>query len=252
MGEKTGKHGSWLPALIIGVCVVISAFALAFGLSNFKSSESHTIAATGSASEDFESDLIIWRGSFKVHADTAKIAYDAIKKDAEAVKKYLFSNGLKEEEVVFNSVDISQSWRDMYDLEGNYLGQEENGYDLYQSVVITSNNLDQVEMISRDISSLLDSGIEFTSNSPEYYCTTLDDVKLDLIDKASKNARDRIDIIASNSDANVGKLLNSNLGVFQITAKNSGTGEYSYDGAFDTSSRWKTASITVRLTYDLK
>ena len=43
--------------------------------------------------------------------------------------------------------------------------------------------------------------------------------------------------------------LSANLGVFQITAKNSGSGEYSYDGAFDTSSRYKNAMITVRLNY---
>jgi hypothetical protein len=58
--------------------------------------------------------------------------------------------------------------------------------------------------------------------------------------------------MAQNSGARIGKLRNSSLGVFQITAKNSGTGSYSYDGAFDTSSRSKTASITVRLEYDLK
>ncbi len=109
-----------------------------------------------------------------------------------------------------------------------------------------------MEKISRDISSLLDSGVEFTSWSPEYYYTQLDDLKLDLIDRASKNARARIDIIAENSGAKVGKLVKSNLGVFQITARNSGTGDYSYEGAFDTSSREKTATITVRLEYDLK
>ena len=107
-------------------------------------------------------------------------------------------------------------------------------------------------MISRDISSLLDDGIELTSGSPEYYYSDLDALKLDLIDKASENARDRIEIIAKNADADLGKLKNSSLGVFQITAKNSGTGSYSYDGAFDSSSRYKTATITVRLEYDLK
>ncbi|MCR4832024.1 MAG: SIMPL domain-containing protein, partial [Butyrivibrio sp.] len=88
--------------------------------------------------------------------------------------------------------------------------------------------------------------------SPEYYYTALDELKLDLIDKASVNAKDRIDIIAKNSGASLGKLKNSSLGVFQITAQNTGTSSYSYDGAFDTSSRYKTATITVRLEYDLK
>nr|MCR4798819.1 SIMPL domain-containing protein [Lachnospiraceae bacterium] len=115
-----------------------------------------------------------------------------------------------------------------------------------------SSNMSQVEKISRNISSLLDKGVELSSDSPEYYYSDLDALKLDLIDKASANAKERIDIIAKNSGAKLGKLQNSSLGVFQITAQNTGTSSYSYEGAFDTTSRNKTATITVRLEYDLK
>ena len=165
---------------------------------------------------------------------------------------YLLDNDLSEDEIVFNSVDITQNYKENYDDNGNYIGSEPNGYTLTQSVIITSNNVEIVEKISRDISSLLDSGVELTSGSPEYYYSDLDALKLSLIDKASENARERIEIVANNAGAKVGKLKNSNLGVFQITAKNSGTGSYSYDGAFDNTSRYKTATITVRLEYDLK
>ncbi len=165
---------------------------------------------------------------------------------------YLLENDLEEDEIVFNSVDITKNYKDNYDDNGNYVGSEPNGYTLTQSVVITSNNVENVEMISKEISSLLDEGVELTSGSPEYYYSDLDALKLDLIDMASKNAKDRIDIIAGNAGTSIGKLKNSSLGVFQITAKNSGTGSYSYDGAFDNTSRNKTASITVRLEYDLK
>lgn len=246
------KKNSWLTALIIGACVVCACVALAFGLSHFRSESTHVISATGSASVDFEADTIIWRGSFSTTAVTSRQAYSKIKSDADLVRHYLADNGLSGSEVVFNSVDISRTYEDRYDDNGNYIGSFETGYQLTQSVVVSSSNLDAVELISRDISSLLDEGVELTSGSPEYYYSDLDALKLDLIDKASLNAKERIDIIARNSGAVPGKLNNSSLGVFQITAKNSGTGSYSYDGAFDTSSRFKTATITVRLEYGLK
>ena len=74
-------------------------------------------------------------------------------------------------------------------------------------------------------------------------------MKLELIEKATDNAKQRIDIMAAGTGSKTGQMLSANLGVFQITAKNSGSGEYSYDGAFDTSSRYKTAMITVKLNY---
>ena len=246
------KKNSPVNALIIGLCIVVSCVSLAIGLAHFRSESSHVITATGSASVDFEADIIIWRGSFSAVAYTSQDAYSKIKQDADLVKKYLTSNGVTEEEIVFNSVDISRTYRDVYDVNGNYVGSEADGYQLTQDVTVSSSNLDNIEKISRDISSLLDQGVELSSGAPEYYYSDLDALKLDLIDKASINAKDRIDIVAKNSGAKLGKLKNSSLGVFQITAKNSGTSSYSYDGAFDTSSRYKTATITVKLEYDLK
>ncbi|MCR4757287.1 MAG: SIMPL domain-containing protein [Butyrivibrio sp.] len=246
------KKNSPVNALIIGLCIVVSCVSLAIGLAHFRSESSHVITATGSASVDFEADIIIWRGSFSAVAYTSQDAYSKIKKDAELVKNYLTSNGVTDEEIVFNSVDISRTYRDIYDVNGNYVGSEADGYQLTQDVTVSSSNLDNIEKVSRDISSLLDQGVELSSGAPEYYYSDLDALKLDLIDKASINAKDRIDIVAKNSGAKLGKLKNSSLGVFQITAKNSGTSSYSYDGAFDTSSRYKTATITVKLEYDLR
>ena len=171
------------------------------------------------------------------------------KNDAEMVRNYLLESGVTEDELVFSSVDISQRYRTEFDENGNYVGEYRDGYDLYQSLTVTSNDIDKVELVSRDITKLIESGVQFASYSPEYYCTTLDEVKLDLIQKATDNAKQRIDIMAAGSGSSVGQLLSANLGVFQITAKNSGSGEYSYDGAFDISSRYKTAMITVRLNY---
>ena len=246
------KKNSPVNALIIGLCIVVSCVSLAIGLAHFRSESSHVITATGSASVDFEADIIIWRGSFSAVAYTSQDAYSKIKQDAELVKNYLTSNGVTDEEIVFNSVDISRTYRDVYDANGNYVGSEPDGYQLTQDVTVSSSNLDNIEKVSRDISSLLDQGVELSSGAPEYYYSDLDALKLDLIDKASINAKDRIDIVAKNSGAKLGKLKNSSLGVFQITAKNSGTSSYSYDGAFDTTSRYKTATITVKLEYDLR
>ena len=246
-----GPHTA-VSALIIGICAMLSCAILAFGFVSYKNSGAHSISATGSASVDFSSDLAVWRGSFTANGTTSKEAYAQIKSDASMVKKYLDDNGLTDKEYVFNSVDISQTYEDQYDDNGNVIASVPTGYSLTQNVVITSKNLDTVDKISRDISSLLDSGVEFTSQAPEYYCTTLDDVKLDLIDKATQNAKQRVDIMASDTGSKTGKLIESHLGVFQITAKNSGTSDFSYDGNFDTSSRDKTATITVSLKYSVK
>ncbi|NLG03318.1 MAG: SIMPL domain-containing protein [Clostridia bacterium] len=247
-----GKNTA-VTAAIIGVSLIICTIIMMISLISYKKqSNSNGITATGSASCDFESDLIVWRGSFSAYGETTTSAYNTIKRDAEKIKEYLVDNGISEEEMVFSSVNISKHFISNYNDEGNYVGDEQDGYDLYQNVIITSTDIDKVEKISRDITALIQSGVEFTSESPEYYYTKLDELKLSLIEDATANAKERIDIMADASGSRIGTLVNANLGIFQITAQNSASEDYSYGGTFNTSSRYKTATITVKLNYTSK
>lgn len=239
-------------AIVFGICIVAAAFFMFLGLKNFRSGTEHTIAATGSASVNFESDLVVWRGYFTAHADSAEDAYQQLTMDAESIRSFLRDNGIDDSDVSLSSVRINHATRDVYDENGNYRGWEYNGYDLSQTVTVTSTDLNAVEKVSTDISSLLSSGIQLSSDAPEYYFTKIDDLKLQLIEKATENSKKRVDIIADKSGAKLGKLIQSNLGVFQITAMNTGTSSYSYDGCVDTTSRMKTATITVKLTYAIR
>lgn len=253
--DKKNRNG--ITAIVIAIIAAATViFSVTVSTGRFveykKTAASGGLSATGSASCNFESDLIVWRGGFTASSMNMKDAYGIIKDDAELVRKYLSDNGIANDEMVFSSVDIKQRYQSVYDEHGNYLEETPNGYDLYQTVSVTSTDIDKVETISRDITNLIESGVEFTSNSPEYYYTKLDEVKLELIEKATSNAKQRIDIMAAGSGCEPGELLTASLGVFQITAQNSGSGEYTYDGAFDTRSRFKTANITVRLNYAVK
>ena len=238
-----------LIALIAGICAIICVSIFTGNMVDYKKSTvGGGLNATGSANCDFEADLIVWRGSFSGQGATTQDAYRSIKKDAELVRKYLVDSGVTEEEMVFSSVSINARWESEYNENGDRIRDYIDGYDLYQNVSITSADIDKIENISRDISGLIESGVQFASEEPEYYYTKLDELKLQLIEEATQNAKDRIDLMAQGTGSTVGELSCANLGVFQITAQNSNT-EYSYGGYFDTSSRNKTASITVRLNY---
>ena len=152
-----------LIALIAGISAIICVSIFIQGIVSYKKTGGGSgITATGSASCDFESDLIVWRGSFSVHGSTPKEAYEVIKKDAELVRQYLAENKVGEDEMVFSSVSIYQNYTSRYDDEGKYLGEEPDGYDLTQSLTVSSYDVDKVENISRDITKLIESGVEFT------------------------------------------------------------------------------------------
>ncbi|MDR2480889.1 MAG: SIMPL domain-containing protein [Spirochaetaceae bacterium] len=242
----------YVKTLIVCVSVVICVLIFSANLISFKTAQNNYITVTGSATKSFTSDLIVWRGSFSKEAKTSKDAYDQLKNNAFAVKSYLIKNNINENEIIFSSIRIQENYHHEYNYEGRLTNTIFTGYTLTQSVKIESNDVDKIEQISRDITELIDLGVEFLSMAPEYYYTKLDELKLNLIVEATENSRIRAETIAKEAGAKITKLKSANLGVFQIIAENSPPDSYSSGGAFDIFSKNKTAFITTKLEYLLK
>ncbi len=234
-------------AIALGLSLII-AFWIAGGAFKYKSKSTETIVVTGLAEKDFISDLIVWNGSYSRKAMDLKSAYAAVKVDESAIRQYLKGKGIGDNEMVFSSVVINKEFDTRSDENGRQLGQQFSGYNLTQTVKVESKNVDKIDKIAREVTELIELGIEFNSQPPLFYNTKLADVKMDLLARASADAKLRAEAIAKNSGSSLGKLRKASMGVFQITGKNSNE-DYSYGGSFNTSSRNKTGSITIKMEF---
>ncbi|MBA3675380.1 MAG: SIMPL domain-containing protein [Chitinophagaceae bacterium] len=234
-------------AIAIGLSLII-AFWIAGGAFKYKSKSTETIVVTGLAEKDFISDLIVWNGSYSRKAMDLKSAYAAVKVDESAIRQYLKGKGIGDNEMIFSSVVINKEFDTRSDENGRQLGQQFSGYNLTQTVKVESKNVDKIDKIAREVTELIELGIEFNSQPPLFYNTKLADVKMDLLARASADAKLRAEAIAKNSGSSLGKLRKASMGVFQITGKNSNE-DYSYGGSFNTSSRNKTGSITIKMEF---
>ena len=209
------------------------------------------ISVTGLGEVDFESDQVIWSGRFEASSVDLGEAFAKIKAQRSKVEAYLIEKGVPKDEIQFEQVSTYDREKSVYNDQGKYVGSEFDKFELNQRVVVNSNDLDLVASVSREISELLNEGVQITSEKPDYYYSKLDELKLDLIEKASENGRIRAEQIAKNSKSDLKGLKSARLGVFQILGYNSGE-SYSWSGTFNTSSRWKTASITVKMDFEVE
>ena len=236
-----------LTAIIFGLAIVIAAYILGYSFMNRNKADG-TISVTGLGETNFTSDLIVWEGSFTEENFSLEQAYNDLEKDKKIITDYLISKGITSEELVFNAVNSRKDIRGKYTSDGKYIGDEFLGYVLTQSIQINSKDVEKVETVSREITELLNKGIQFYSQVPRYYYTKLADLKIEMISKATADARTRAEMIAGNSGGRLGKLISAKMGIFQITGQNSNE-EYSWGGTFNTESKEKTASITMKLDY---
>lgn len=236
-----------LGTFAISVALVLSVILLGNAW-NYRYKSQETISVTGLSTKDFSSDLIVWNGSYSRKSMELRTAYTQLKADENNLRRYLIGKGLTEKEIVFSSIQIDKQFEYRYNQDGQQIGQDFTGYNLTQQVKVESKNIDRVEEISRQVTELIEQGIEFYSSEPSYYYTKLADLKLDLLANASADARKRAETIATNSGTSISGVRKATMGVFQITGQNSNE-DYSYGGAFNTESREKTASITIRMEF---
>jgi len=237
-------------AMIFGIAIIVSSIFLGRAYVE-RTKVDGEIQVTGLGKADFSSDLIVWEGKFNAENIKLKEAYITLEKDKSIISTYLQEKGVDIKNIVFNAVSISEMTKRKYTVDGDYIGNEFIGYQLTQSIHIESKEVEKIEKISREISELLNKGLQFYSESPRYYYTKLSDLKIEMISKATEDARLRAEKIAEFSGGELGKLESAKMGIFQITGQNSNE-NFSWGGTFNTSSKEKTASITMKLKYKVK
>lgn len=239
-----------IPSVVFGAAIVITAaiFASAY---KYKFKTTETITVTGLAEKEFTSDLISWSGTYQRKSLDLKEAYRLIKNDEANVRNYLKSNKIEDSEIIFSSISIQKEFAETRDENGRTISSVFTGFKLYQRVTVESKNIDNVEIVSREVTKLIEGGIEISSLEPSYFYTKLSELKIDLLAKASADAKKRAETIALNSGSSLGKIMKADMGVFQITAPNSNE-DFSSGGTFNTSSKNKKASITIRINYAVK
>lgn len=237
-----------IAAVAVGALGLILALFFIGSAYKYKFQSVENITVTGSAEKDFVSDQIVWNGFYNKKTMDLKSAYALLKDDEASIRRYLTSKGVSEKEMVFSAISIDKEFNTRYDENGRQIGSEFTGYNLRQNVTVDSKNIEQVERISREVTELIESGIEFNSSAPSYYYSKLSELKIDLLAKASADARQRAETIAKNAGGKLGKIRKGTMGVFQITGQNSNE-DYSYGGAFNTTSKNKTATITMKVDF---
>jgi uncharacterized protein len=253
------KYGI-LKTLIIGLSVVITGVFLGRAFQQRNVSQD-TISVAGLGTRDFTSDEMLFSGYFTSKAMNAKDAYAVIIADKEKVKNFFLSKGFKAREIVFSGVEFEKTYKTVETqirdgINGSDTKTETifDGYVAKQSVRISSKKnqelMKRIEDVSDQTSELINSGIEFNPNQVQYTYSDLLSLKHDLIEKASKDARERAEKTVKTAGGKLGKLKSASLGVFQITGQGT-VSEDSYSGNNDIYNKHKSARIVVRLEYQL-
>jgi len=240
------KNNLLLPAIIGSAAIIICAVILAVTWkSNYTSNQ--TINVTGSAKRDITSDLGVLRGTIKAQASTAEGAYKELLRMKPVLVSYLASKGFPGDKINFYTINSFP----VYEIGANgYQTGVIRAYNYSQRIEIQSTDVNKIKEISLDIPSVIEKGVNFNVEQPEYHYTKLAELKIAIQADAAKDAMIRAQKIAEATGRSLGSMRDARMGVIQITPRLSN--QISDYGINDLSSIEKEITAVVSASFEIK
>ena len=248
------RNSRFLAAVAIAIAVIAATYIGASRWEHVRNKpKERSLKVTGSAKKRILSDLAEWTATITVVDPDRTAAYRSVHEQMGKTRAFLATKGFKDDQVSASSVVVNE----LTEVETVGTGEQRierkvfKGYRVMQSVSIRSTDVPKVERISREVTDLLEQGVNIESSAPAYIYTKLGDLKIEMLASASKDARTRAEnIVKSAGGGGIGKLMGADMGVINVNPANST--ETSWEGNNDTSSLEKDIITIVHITYQLK
>ena len=233
----------FVPALILALAIGGGLVKVGAG---FASRSDNGIVVTGSARTEAVADNAVWTLSLSLSRPQVADAVSKVGNDVAAVSKYLADGGIPAEALTLGPVSTyaQEEW-----VNGNSTGRIVN-YRASRDITVRTKDVQLVSKLSQGIGSILQSGVSVNNYGPQYYISTLAELRPQLLEEAMKDAKIRAEAITKAVGGGVGPVTSVKSGVFQVTTPDSTM--TSDGGAYDTTSIKKTVTSTVSVTFKVK
>lgn len=206
-------------AFLLGFFIFLGLLSLGYLLGdaaiNVKKFE-RSVTVKGLSEREYDADIVIWPIQFTQANNSLVDLYNAIDDNTRQIKDFLARNGVSPDEITVSSPAIT-------DKSARQFGEAEKAefrYAAVQTVTVYSKNIKKIQPLMNTLSELGKSGIAFTGEDyqvkTEYLFTRLNEVKPEMIEEATRNAREVASKFAGDSNSVLGKIKQASQGQFTI------------------------------------
>ena len=207
MFEKLEKLQIFSLGVMLAIGMIAGTAVISSGISK------NEISVTGSAYKIVKSDSGTLDFSISVTRPTKKDAYAVAQEQIKLVETYLKDNNITKYEM--KTVNGYYNYKRDY-RTGGYTN-EVASYSLFQPFTVSSDDVELIKKISNDITGLINKGADIVVERPSYDYSKLPELKVSLLEEASKDAQKRAAAMLKPTNNRVGKVKSVKMGVFQIT-----------------------------------
>lgn len=221
MERFSNKATLWLGlSLILGLGIL--GYFIQQTAVKFKAYE-RVVTVKGLSEREYAADTVIWPIKFTVASNEVGAMFDDVEQQTRLILDFLASKGLEKGSVSLSSPSVidrkAQQYGSEQDVPFRYLAS--------RTITVYSQNVAVVRAAIEEIGKLGKQGVLFHhdpySNNVEYSFTKLNDVKPEMVEEATKNAREVAEKFAKDSQSSLGKIKLATQGQFSIYDRDSNT-----------------------------
>lgn len=215
------KH-YYVEASILAVAICVFGMLVQKSLLRFVDKE-RSVTVKGLSEREVPADKVIWPLVYKELGNDPSELYQRFEKKNSMVVAFLKKYGLSEKEITINPPQIKDRFADSWSQTGI-----SDRYVASSVIIVSSVQVELVREIMMQQTELMKAGIalvseEYGNNMVRYEFTGLNDVKPEMIEESTKNARMAAEKFAKDSDSELGKIRRATQGQFSIMDRDGNT-----------------------------
>lgn len=219
--ERISSHKHSFLGLFIMIGFLLLGIFMKSSVSTFKAYD-RIVTVKGLAEKEVPADKVIWPVVYKEIGNNLTSLYDAINTKNEVIISYLLNKGISREEISVSAPQIIDMNAERYRSEPSPYR-----YNITSVITVNSSKVPLVRDIISSQSELLKKGIALIAEDYQYptsyLFTKLNEIKPEMIEEATKNARASAQKFAIDSDSKLGKIKRANQGQFSISDRDANT-----------------------------
>lgn len=215
------EKGRFFSGLFVMIGLVILGLMMPRAVEKYRSYD-RTVNVKGLCEREVMADKVIWPVVYRVMANDIQSVYDQTDRNNAEIVGFLKSGGIDASEITVSVPEISDKYATEY-------GSNDRAYRYIAKNVVTvcTSDVEKVMALMSRQSELLKKGIvsggNDWENQVEFKYEGLNGIKPEMIEEATRNAREAAEKFAKDSDSRLGKIKTANQGTFTIENRDSNT-----------------------------
>jgi hypothetical protein len=202
--------------LIVAAGIAIAGISIGLGFYKGRAADRY-VTVKGLAEREIDADLAVWPITFKVADNDLIVLQSSIDSSRDAIKAFLLESGFSQDEISFSAPSIIDTEAQQYSA-----GTESRFRYIAEATITTrTGKVGLVRRTMEESGKLIGKGVVLSAkswdNPTEFLFTGLNEIKPQMIEEATKDARNAASKFAADSGSKVGKIRSASQGYFSIT-----------------------------------